>query len=241
MSREITKDADALLEYLDDFKLENQNINPDYVKQLRLLHKKAYGYLLFIAEIELQNNEKEFFNKTSIEYLKETGSDIIQSIFCWVSGAYKPANMMLRSSVETFLKATLGNVNQNVFDEKSLFRVFDIAKNDSLFISPIGTKIYEGIHSGYKDLCMIAHSSIDIDLGTINSIQLLPRYSTTLATDYVQVFIRIIESFLKFLLLNFNFILADMHSLNKNVFLSTITLTSKKEVFEYIYQVDYTG
>ncbi|MGO4375561.1 hypothetical protein AB4Z21_33365, partial [Paenibacillus sp. MCAF20] len=77
-----------------------------------------------------------------------------------------------------------------------------------------------------------------INLGTIDSIQLIPRYDEDLALEFVQIYNRVLESLLKFLLLNYHLIYANMHPLNKNVFLSTIILVTKKDVFDYIYKVD---
>ncbi|WP_055106883.1 hypothetical protein [Paenibacillus ihumii] len=235
MSRKISQDADLLIEYLREFDLNDCLKEDNYIILLKSMHRKAYGYLLFIAELEVLQRNVKIISDLSLIYYKETTSDIIQSLFCWATGSYKAANIMLRSSIETFLKATLGTENEEIYDEKSIYKLFEKASEHEFFSSSVGLNKYGIIHGIYKDLCKFAHSARDINLGTITSINLLPRFNQKLAKEYNVVFLKLLDSILSVTLLNFETVVNQMHSLNKDLFLSTLTLNDKKEIFENQY------
>lgn len=238
MSREITEDVAVLTKYLTEFNLGKSVCNPDYINNLKSMHKKAFGFLLFFVELNKQNSEEPVLSKISIRYLNETGSDIIQSLFSWAVGSYKSANMMLRSSIETFLKAIIGNEDDKIYDEKSVYTIFENAKLHSFFTSELGKKKLQIMHSVYRELCMISHSAREIELGTITSLNHLPRYDRDLARKYKSVYHRQIEAMLCMILFNFYRNVLKMHPLNRDTFLSTVTLTTKKEVFDIIGSID---
>ncbi|MFD0682414.1 MULTISPECIES: hypothetical protein [unclassified Paenibacillus] len=234
MSREISQDAAVLTTYLKDFDLSESISNPQYLNYLKSMHKKSYGYLLFLAELEQQYKEISLVTELSITYYKETASDLMQSIFCWSVGSYKTANLTLRSAIETFLKAILGNDNAGIYDEKSVYKIFEIASQHSFFLNDIGKNYYTTIHALYKELCMFAHSARNVDLGSIASLNLLPRYDHKMSSNFNSFYLKLLDSILGIILLNYNALINNMHPLNKGIFLSTMTLKTKKEIFEAI-------
>lgn len=234
MTREISNDGNVLINYLDQFNLKDSLKNPQYINSLKSMHKKAYGYLLFVAEMEQLQASGISMTSSSLLYYKETGSDLIQSIFCWTLGSYKTANIMLRSSIETFLKAVLGNTNEEIYDEKSIYRLFEIASDHPCFGSDLGKELFGTIHSMYKELCMVAHSAKNIDLGTIASLDFLPRFDLKLSNSFNSKFLRLLDTILGFIMLNHSNEIQKMHSLNKSVFLSTITFTTKRKITEVL-------
>lgn len=234
MSREIAKDCELFIDYIRKYNLSHLCDNEQFIIDLKTMHRKVYGYLLFTAELCQQNQSSKSFDQMVIDYFKETGSDLMQSIFSWANGSYKSSKLLLRSSIETFIKACLGDEDREVFEEKSLYKLFDIAKNHSYFKGEIRDRHFERIHNSYKILCMTAHSAPTIELASISSMKMLPRYDFKLSREFSNLFNNTLESMLSSILLNFHSIVHSMHMLNKSVFLSTLTLTSKKEIMEYI-------
>lgn len=93
-------------------------MNEEFVDEFKKVHKKALGYLVIYSEMEKQNITRRHLDNKALFYLKESVSDVLQSVFAWVNGAYKAADLLLRSSIENFNKAIIGNVNNDVYTEK---------------------------------------------------------------------------------------------------------------------------
>lgn len=127
MSKYINEDAEKLTKYFKEFELKNIFLNSEFVDEFKKVHKKTLGYLVIYFEIEKQNKRSKFFQEKAIYYLKESVSDILQSFFCWINGAYKASDLLLRSSIENFNKAIIGNINDDVYTEKSVYKIFDMA------------------------------------------------------------------------------------------------------------------
>lgn len=228
MSREISEDSKLLINFLKEFSFLKQIENEEFQNKVKSLHKKTYGYLLFIAELNQQKSEQKDLN---IWYFQESGSDLLQSIFCWVTGSYKSANLMLRSSIETFLKAILGENDNSIYEEKSMYKIFDLAYESVMFRGDIRNRYLNEIHSRYKDLCAVAHSDQNIPLGTITSLKWLPQYDENISKQYHSLSLKLVELYLGVLLLSFHDSYLNMHALNKDIFLSAVSTTIKKEIF----------
>ena len=117
MSLYINRDADKLVKYFKEYRLENVFLESGFIDEFRKVHKKSLGYLVLYSEIEKQNKIKMFWADKAIFYLQESVSDVLQSVFAWVNGAYKPANLLLRSSIENFNKAVIGNISEDIYTE----------------------------------------------------------------------------------------------------------------------------
>ena len=118
MSYYIRDDASKLMKYFKSYSLENLFTNSEFGEDYKIVHRKIFGYLVLYCEIENQNMNTKLFSDQALFYLKESVSDILQSLFAWVNGAYKSADLLLRSSIENFNKAIIGNKNIEVFTEK---------------------------------------------------------------------------------------------------------------------------
>ncbi len=77
------------------YSIVNQFDDEKFVLQLKRLHKKVFELLTFISEIRMMNKPVPPYTAQSIIYLDETISDLMQALFCWANGAYKPAKMLL--------------------------------------------------------------------------------------------------------------------------------------------------
>ncbi|MFW5437857.1 hypothetical protein [Paenibacillus apiarius] len=235
MSREVSQDCSLLISFLKEYSLSDLSGNQQYVSEIKVMHKKVYGYLLFIAELAHQDapsNSKSLI----IDFFQESGSDMMQSIFNWANGSYKSSKFMLRSSIETFVKACLGNHDSKIFEEKSLYKIFDTAKTHHFFTNHLGEQYIEKIYNYYKELCLTAHSAPTVDLASVSSMKMLPRYDAVLSKEFINIFTSTVEIMLSVMLLNYNRTLYNMHDLNKTAFLSTMSLKNKREIQEFLSQ-----
>lgn len=232
MSREISKDYGSLEVFVGDFNLSNIANEDDFNRKMKPMHKKLFSFMTFVAEIEQKNNELHILTDESLNYLKESVSDMGQALFCWIQGAYKPANLILRSSIETFVKAIAGQEKTEIFSEKSMYRVFELAQDTSFFSSQYCQVFFGSIHSAYKDLCKIAHTANFANMAHISALKTFPLFSAEAAQSFSRDFIKISTMILSVIYVNFFKFIHTMHHKNQLNFFSSIPKATKREINE---------
>ncbi|MBK7959203.1 MAG: hypothetical protein IPK03_14595 [Bacteroidetes bacterium] len=128
MSREINNDFKELKGFIEGYSLAHLVNEESFNIVLSQQHKKLFSYLTFIAELHFQQNEKErlkVISKDQIDFLTESCSDIGNSMFLSIHGAYKASRIMLRSSIETFHKGYNLDDLPQIISTKSVFEIFD--------------------------------------------------------------------------------------------------------------------
>lgn len=138
MSREISDDLKLLEQFIRDFNLSGVSGNQELINKVKPMHKKLYSLMTFVVEVDHVNATQSVISENGLNFLKESISDLGQALFCWIQGAYKPSSLILRSSIETFIKSISGEEILSVYQEKSMYKVFDIAKEISCFKSDFG-------------------------------------------------------------------------------------------------------
>lgn len=130
MSREIRHDFESLKVFFTEYNLTGFESNIKLVGLISKMHKKYFSILTFTAELKDQSSSKTepHISADQISFLTETCSDLGNSLFCLVHGAYKPAKLILRSSIETFLKAFCQDEIPDISKEKSVYSLFDKVK-----------------------------------------------------------------------------------------------------------------
>lgn len=232
MSREITADFNKLEKFIDDYNLSDVMKKRGFDTRLIIMHKKLFGYLTFLSELEYKNPQENLVIEVCLTYLKECGSDLGQSLFCWIHGAYKPATFMLRSSIETFLKGLAGNQDTNILTEKSMYKVFELAEVTPYFID-IGTKYFTVIKDNYRQLCITTHSADLSALNPLSTLKLLPMYDDGLAKQFTNHYIIILENILGTIFMNFYTFIHQMHPHNQLNFFASMPKPIKIEVNKY--------
>jgi hypothetical protein len=231
MTREISQDCMQLISFFQTYNFESQLANSKFKSELTTMHKKVFGYLTFIAEVEFQNSQVKFLNDKSIGYFKESGSDLIQSLFCWVNGTYKPAEMLLRSSIETFIKAILGISDDKIFIEKSMYKLFELVGDHTFFKGDYRKEEYLArIHSNYKLLCMTTHTATLDNLISVDTLKLLPRFNSKTSEHFSSLYLSTINMILGTVLINFRDKVFNMHPKNRTNFFDAIPLKIKNEI-----------
>lgn len=224
MNKEINNDANLLIQYFKDYRLERLISNQDFVSEFRKIHKKAFGYLVVFSEMEKQNEEKNIFERQSLLYLKESVSDVLQSFFTWANGAYKAADLLLRSSIENFNKAIIGNVNVDVYTEKSVYKIFDMTEKMKEYSAMIGKEtVFVLLHRIYSELCKTSHTATDKEMDHISALKLLPQYNKDKAIKYRENFELLIDAYLGFFLANYKGFVDSMYRTNVDIFYDVIS------------------
>jgi hypothetical protein len=234
MTREIVKDFENLLKFIEQYNLKNITSNAELLNILKPMHKKLFAMMTFVAEIDQKNLELNILSESGLNFLKESASDIGQSLFCWIQGAYKPANLILRCSIETFVRAIAGQEKDEIFHEKNVYKVFEIAQTTSCFDSDICKKFFYLIHSKYKNLCEIAHTGNHAAMAHISALKTFPLFSDKHAKNFFQDFNEITTSMISLLYINYFEFIHKMHHHNQNNFFCAIPKSTKRKINEGI-------
>ena len=148
MSRRISSDFENLNLFFSNYKLSDYLSNKKQLDECKAMHKKLYGYMVFVAELIQQTGNSKYG-----KYLNEVASDLLLSMFNWLQGMYKPAKLELRCSIENFLKALQSIDNPEILKEKHVYSIFEQAKEDKHFISPYSSPLLKVFKSDYSLLC----------------------------------------------------------------------------------------
>lgn len=171
MSRLISNDFIEFSHYLSMYSLEGAKHSTN--AELKRAHKYYYSILNLWAQFQYNLNHKGVFvdgykiekESALIPFLREAISDIGSGLFCCIHGAYKPAHMSLRSSIENFLRFSSGCFESEALTTTSVHRLFAVAKHTPLF-SKNNTYFYSDLKSSYGELCKYTHSaSLDYMFG----------------------------------------------------------------------------
>lgn len=230
MEYEIKKDFVDLEEFIKNYSLSDIAGNIEMLDKLKPMHKKLYSMMTFIIEIEMQNKAIKLLNADSLNYFKESVSDLGQVLFCWIHGAYKPANLILRSGIETFIRATSGNGNRLVFSEKSVYKMFDMAKETQFYKSNLAKDIFEKLYSEYKDLCQIVHTSGISNMAHLSALKTFPLFSTKESQNISITFNKVCSLMLIVIYSNYYKFIHMMHHKNQKNFLDSIPASIKGKV-----------
>jgi len=107
--------------------------------------------VLIISSTTLKSASPQF------DQLSECFSDITSSFFSAIHGLYKPANMSLRSAIETFTRSLAGLYSAEAASTTSIYRLFEVASGCEPF-SGLAKPHYDLLHQQYSELCKYTHS-----------------------------------------------------------------------------------
>lgn len=220
MTREARDDFQRLREFVGSYSLTHLGSNIAFNKQLQGIHNNYLSVLTFFSELKHLNkhNKVSEYNLSDnfFDYLMEFTSDIGNAIFSWIHGAYKPSKVMMRCSIENFIRAIGSLEDLGVLSETNVFRLFEIADKISLFTgSEIRKNRYESIHSYYKTLCADVHTASNKHMVHIDALKYFPHYDTSSANVIAKTIINIENICLSLLSLNFKDTFHKMHHRNK--------------------------
>lgn len=230
MSREVKKDFKELLEFFDKFNLCDVLKDETLLDSLKPLHKKYFSYLTFMSEA-LHNQSPQNgtpISGTQQDYLLESCSDIGNSIFLTLNGAYKPSKMMLRSSIETFLKGFVFDEIPTIVTEKSVYEIFDQVRNCAFFSKETQLlSSFDILRNEYSQLCSDIHTATAGNMVHITALLYFPNFDKSEAIKIGSHFDKIVTNILILLGVKFNYLFHEMHHRNKEIVLNSIPRSHK--------------
>jgi hypothetical protein len=232
VSRELQQDFKELIDFFTGYSLSSIEFTGDLRIYLSSQHKKYFSYLTFIAEIEALL-DKELTPSVSVkqlEFLTESCSDIGNSIFLMINGAYKPSRMVLRSSIETFLKGFVLDEIIDIDTEKSVYALFDKVAALDFFNQDNPKIILNSIHTAYKTLCEDIHTATKINMAHITSMIYFPTVDNQKIKDISSISLKLVGNYIDLLGFKYDNYLHNMHHRNKEILLENISRIYRREI-----------
>tara|TARA_R110001583_G_scaffold182511_1_gene340515 strand:- start:405 stop:1025 length:621 start_codon:yes stop_codon:yes gene_type:complete len=193
------------------------------------MHKCYFAAITWSAE--LNNSKQEFLkihtcsNDDIFFRLIESVSDLGSSLFNWANGNYKASKVMLRISIENFIKATSAIECKAQLTEKSVYKIFDIASDLLIFSDAVNPRIrtcYEALHGDYKLLCEDVHTATTHNMGHLTSLADLPAFHIGKSSNTADIYIRVSKNITSIFCILFNSFFHQMHHRNRENILNCL-------------------
>jgi len=113
----------------------------------------------------------------SVSHLNEGFADLVGVLGCLVHGLYKPSNMLLRGSVENFVRGLAGLSSLEARETKSVYRLFELAAKEPPFLAA-SVNDFLSLQQVYGDLCLHVHSATPDHRGGAHHLSVYMRQDT---------------------------------------------------------------
>lgn len=183
MVRAIDRDFESLISFLQNYNLKEIVKNTDHLSILKASHKSYLPFLQFWAICSNAAASKDFsifdqpigINGKKLPHLREAISDIGSGLFCCLHGAYKPGHMALRSSIENYLRFSVGAFNKSALTTSSIYELFDFAREAEPFKGSRSVYL-DQLRSCYSELCKFSHSASLAHMAGIHALAHFPDF-----------------------------------------------------------------
>jgi hypothetical protein len=227
MAREVKNDFDLLKKFIKEYSLSSFEKDAILIEYLSQMHKKYYSLMAFIYELKDLKNPIIIDGKQR-DFLLETVSDVGNSIFLSINGAYKPSRLMLRSSIETFSKGFVIDELTQIDQEKRIYQMFDNIKAISFFSDEPNKTILADLNSLYSDLSKDIHTADKENMQHTSSLNYFPTKSKSSLESICKINSKIISSFLTLLCQKYNKEFHTIHHTNKQIIIDNIPKKYRK-------------
>lgn len=226
MTRQVNKDFNDLKSFLEKYSLTNSLASEEFIASLKRFHKTYFSFLNLVIRLEAQ----QIWPLEVTDRFKESCSDIGQSLFLMCHGAYKPANLILRSSIENYAKGIGFFVDPSILTLKNLYEVFDISKRFQGCISVDFSSLINALHSDYGILCDYTHTATINEMAHISALNVLPCFDSSKANILVNIATRVLKNYVIITIFSFkeNFFKIDPD--NRDNILDVISPTLNKKL-----------
>lgn len=231
MSRLIKDDFDKLCTFIKDYSLSDVLEIEDAKKLLSSYHKNYFAYLVLIEEIhhKVEQKDEALMSKEQYEYLQESCSDVGQAFFLIFHGCYKGAKLLLRSSIENFLKGSCLDEDNSLPSTKSVYEVFDKAKATGTF-KEAKARLHAQLHNEYALLCQDVHTADVSHMASIAALNHFPSFQKDDACNISKMVQKIIPIYITTIALKYNSAYHSMSYNHKDITNKEIINEYKKEV-----------
>lgn len=206
MSRIAAADFAELKVFFSKYSTSANLSNDDFVKFLSTYHKKYLAYLTYIAEISSYKIRKTLAGilDSQFDFFSESCSDCGLALFDSVNGNYKAARLLLRSSIENFMKAIAQDEDNSIDQESSVYNLFNRVKAISFFSRPETRNLFDDIHQEYKELCKDVHTATTANMAKLSALNTFPTFDQKEADGLLRIVQALITSYVTLMALKYN-------------------------------------
>lgn len=236
MSRELSADFQELVEFIKKYNLDNIANDKKILPIISMFHKKYYALLALLMELnskDLRNNR--FLGDDNCKnYLFESLSDLGNSLFLAINGGYKASKLMMRSSIETFIKGISVDSIPNIVTEKRVSLVFENASNLSFLSSEHIQPCFNEMRIIYSELCKDTHTANIKNMQLISSLNYFPTQDLNKIKNIANIFISLTQIYIFIISMKFNNEFHQIHHLNKSNIIRSIKKSKRPAVLNLI-------
>lgn len=219
MSRTVTSDFVMLKDFFSKYSTATNLENKDFIEFLSIYHKKYLAYLTYIAELSSYKTKKDLSGllDSQFDFFSESCSDCGLALFDSANGNYKAARLLLRSSIENFMKAIAQDEDNSIDQESSVFKLFDRVKAIIFFSRSETKKLFEDIHQEYKELCKDVHTATTEKMTKLSALNSFPSFDQKQVDGILRIAKVLITSYITLIALKYNKHYHSIGFLNKEV------------------------
>lgn len=232
MARMVNQDFDELLGFISNYSLCNLLKVQNVKIRFSAFHKKYFAYLILIEELRASKDRAGsilHIDETQFSYLQESCSDLGQALFLVIHGCYKGAKLLMRSSIENFLKGVAFDEDDTIITTKSVYEVFDKAEATSVF-SGTNHDLHTLLHDIYAKLCQDVHTADVAHMSSISALGHFPCFDSNISEGIFDNFKRLVNVYVTLLAIKYNAFYHTIGYENKQVLNDEILRQYKKEV-----------
>lgn len=232
MARIVSQDFNELCDFISKYSIKDILKDSKYKTLLSAFHKKYYAYLILMEELRVAKEKTDSplrIEETQFSYLQESCSDIGQALFLVVHGCYKGAKLLMRSSIENYLKGVAFDGDDTIVTTKSVYEVFDKAEVTSAF-NGNNHLLHELLHDIYAKLCQDVHTADVAHMSSISALGHFPHFDSQSAEKIYDNYKQLINIYVTLLAIKFNAFYHTIGFENKQVLNDEILRQYKKLV-----------
>lgn len=224
MSRRVKEDFGKLVGFFESYSLKPNIKNTEFHTFLSTYHKRYYAYLTFMAELSQYKSKPLLseLNDSQYRFYSESCSDCGIALFDSVNGNYKGSRLLLRSSIENFIKAVSLNEDTTIDREKSVYALFDRAKAIPFYSEETTKNLFDVIHQHYKDFPKDVHTATINNMMQMSALNILPSFDVVQAKSVTVVVQSLISAYVTLLALKYNAFYHTIHYENKDIIQTTL-------------------
>lgn len=232
MSRLVKEDFGKLCDFIRAYCIKAVADSKKSKDLLSAYHKKYLAYLIIVEELHLHVGDAapdSVMQQSQYDFLQESCSDVGQAFFLMFHGCYKGSKLLLRSSIENFLKCVGMDKYPDLPTTKSVYEIFDKTKTVSAFVHG-KEKLHSRLHNEYATLCQDVHTADKNHMASISGLSHFPSFETIEANTIVKIAQRLVSIYITVLALKYNQIYHSQKFFYKEICNETIIKEYRREV-----------
>ncbi|MCK8116327.1 hypothetical protein MTF68_02005 [Pseudoalteromonas sp. 2CM37A] len=236
MSRELSADLEQLVCFIKNYNLESLAEDKAILPIVSKIHKKYFSLLALLVELDSKDIKNNGFssNDDCKNYLFESLSDLGNSFFLTFNGGYKASRLMLRSSIETFVKGISVEKLPNITSEKRVSKIFEEASQISLFSNEPLKSSFNLIKKQYSDLCEDTHTARKSNMQHISALNYFPTQDIASARKVSDIFVSLTQCYIFIISMKFNQEFHQIHHVNKSNIIKAIKRSNRPVVLNVL-------